>query len=162
MAYGIFIVIQWSMRSYFIESRWVCRIPCCIPYENASRTGVRILPNKWTWTYLCTSRKCLCIFLIATQFLNVMGWTGRFVKVGRYKIQMVLDSMYQDYKCGMIKRNELHVGNIQVWIFKCKVLVHLKYYLLIQIPSQSDFWLWRYQQFLKFQNKVKIRICYLF
>ena len=38
---GIFIVIQWSIRSYFIESQWICRIP----YENASRTGVRILPN---------------------------------------------------------------------------------------------------------------------
>ena len=28
--YGIFIVIQWSIRSYFIESQWICRIP----YEN--------------------------------------------------------------------------------------------------------------------------------
>ena len=44
--YGICIVIQWSIRSYFIESQWICRIPCRIPYENASRTGVRILPNN--------------------------------------------------------------------------------------------------------------------
>ena len=44
MGYGIFIVIQWSIRSYFIEPQWICRIPCCIPYENGSRTGVRILP----------------------------------------------------------------------------------------------------------------------
>ena len=28
----------------FIESQWICRIPCRIPYENASRMGVRILP----------------------------------------------------------------------------------------------------------------------
>ena len=39
--YGIFIVIQWSMALCFIESQWLCRIP----YENASRTRVRILPN---------------------------------------------------------------------------------------------------------------------
>ena len=44
-AYGIFIVIQWSIRSYFIESQWICRMPCRIPYENASRKGVRILPS---------------------------------------------------------------------------------------------------------------------
>ena len=40
--YGIFIVIQWSTTLCFIESQWICRIP----YENASRTGVRILPKK--------------------------------------------------------------------------------------------------------------------
>ena len=45
-AYGIFIVIQWSIKSYFIESQWICRIPYRIPYENASRTGVRILPTQ--------------------------------------------------------------------------------------------------------------------
>ena len=38
--YGIFIVIQWSMTLCFIESQWICRIQ----YENASHTGVRILP----------------------------------------------------------------------------------------------------------------------
>ena len=35
-AYGIFIVIQWSMTLRFIESQWIYRIPCCIPSENAS------------------------------------------------------------------------------------------------------------------------------
>ena len=32
------------MTLCFIESQWICRIPYRIPYENASRTGVRILP----------------------------------------------------------------------------------------------------------------------
>ena len=33
-------------------------------------------------------------------------------------------------------------------------LVHLKYYIWIQIPSQWDFWLQRYKQFLKFLNST--------
>ena len=45
-AYGISIVIQWSMTLCFIESQWICRIPCRIPYKNASRTGLRILPIR--------------------------------------------------------------------------------------------------------------------
>ena len=43
--YGIFIVIQWSMTLCFIESQWIYRISSRVPHENASRTGVRILPN---------------------------------------------------------------------------------------------------------------------
>ena len=42
-----FIVIQWSIRSYIIESQWNLPYPVwkCV---NASRTGVRILPiKKW-------------------------------------------------------------------------------------------------------------------
>ena len=50
-----------SIRSYFIESQWICRIQCRFPYENASRTGVRILPNKlwgtekWCYMFPCLS-----------------------------------------------------------------------------------------------------------
>ena len=33
------------MTLCFIESQWIYRIPSRVPHENASRTGVRILPN---------------------------------------------------------------------------------------------------------------------
>ena len=36
------------MTLCLIESQWLCRIPCRIPYENAFRTGVRILPIACT------------------------------------------------------------------------------------------------------------------
>ena len=39
--------------------------------------------------------------------------------------------------------------------FQYKSLVHLKCYILIQIPSQSDIWFRRYEQFLNFKNSVK-------
>ena len=42
-----------------------------------------------------------------------------------------------------------------IFIFEYKSLVHLKCYILIQIPSQSDIWLQRYEQFFKFKNNVK-------
>ena len=42
-----------------------------------------------------------------------------------------------------------------ILIFQFKSLIHLKCYMLIQTPSQSDIWLQRYEQFLKFKNNVK-------
>ena len=42
-----------------------------------------------------------------------------------------------------------------ILIFEYKSLVHLKCYILIQIPSQLDIWLQRYEQFVKFKNNVK-------
>ena len=42
-----------------------------------------------------------------------------------------------------------------ILIFEYKSLVHLKCYILIQIPSQSDIWLQRYEQFFQFKNNVK-------
>ena len=41
-AYSLWFNEVWPC---FIESQWICRIPSRIPNENASRTGVRILPN---------------------------------------------------------------------------------------------------------------------
>ena len=42
-----------------------------------------------------------------------------------------------------------------ILIFQYKSLVHLKCYILIQIPSQSDMWFLRYEQFFNFRNNVK-------
>ena len=42
-----------------------------------------------------------------------------------------------------------------ILIFQFKSLVCLKCYILIQIPSQSDIWLQRYEQFFKFKNNIK-------
>ena len=36
-----------------------------------------------------------------------------------------------------------------------KSLVHLKCNIMIQIPSQSDIWFQRYEQFFNFKNNVK-------
>ena len=57
--------------------------------------------------------------------------------------------------CDTIKGDESYVGNIQFWYFKYKPLVNLKCYILIQIPSQLDIWLQRYERFFKFKNNVK-------
>ena len=45
-----------------------------------------------------------------------------------------------------------------ILIFQYKSPVHLKCYMLIQTPSQSDIWLQRYEQFFKFKNNVKHKI----
>ena len=42
-----------------------------------------------------------------------------------------------------------------VLIFQYKLLVNKKCYILIPIPSQSDIWLQRYEQFFHFKNNVK-------
>ena len=42
-----------------------------------------------------------------------------------------------------------------ILIFQCKSFVHLKHYIFIQLPSQSDIWFWRYEQFFNFKNNVK-------
>ena len=42
-----------------------------------------------------------------------------------------------------------------ILIFQYKSLVHLKCYILIQIPSQSDMWFLRYEQFFNFKHNVK-------
>ena len=39
--------------------------------------------------------------------------------------------------------------------FQYKLLVHLKCYILFQIPSQSDIWLQRYEPFLEFAKQCK-------
>ena len=44
---------------------------------------------------------------------------------------------------------------LSILIFQYKSLVHLKCYILIQIPSQSDIWFQRYEQFFNFKNNVK-------
>ena len=54
-----------------------------------------------------------------------------------------------------------HMSTILILIFQYKSLVHLKYYILIQTPSQSDFWLQRYIQFSNVQKQSKT-ICHLF
>ena len=54
----------------------------------------------------------------------------------------------------MIKGNE-HMSAIFSFDFSNKSLVHLKCYILIQTPSQSDIWLQRYKQFFKLKNNVK-------
>ena len=40
-----------------------------------------------------------------------------------------------------------------ILIFQYKLLIHLKCYTLIQIPSQSDIWLRWYEQFLEVQKQ---------
>ena len=42
-----------------------------------------------------------------------------------------------------------------ILIFQYISLVHLKCYILIQFPSQSDIWLQRYEHFFEFKNNVK-------
>ena len=42
-AYSLCFNDVWPYAS--LNQQWIYRIPCRIPYENASRTGVRILPN---------------------------------------------------------------------------------------------------------------------
>ena len=42
-------------------------------------------------------------------------------------------------------------------IFQFKLLVHLKCYILIQTPPQSDIWLQRYEQFFKLKNNIKCK-----
>ena len=69
--YSIFIVIQWSMTLCFIESQWICRFPCHISYENASRTGVRILPNVW---HLSREDIITCAWKWAHQYICTEGW----------------------------------------------------------------------------------------
>ena len=50
----------------------------------------------------------------------------------------------------MIKGNKSLVGNIQY-----NLLAHIKSYILIHTPWQSDIWFKRYEQFFEFQNSVK-------
>ena len=67
-----------------------------------------------------------------------------------------LSLISQTFKiCDTIKRNESHVGNIQFWFFNINHLVHLKCYILIKTPSQSDILLQRYEYFFEFKNNVK-------
>ena len=42
-----------------------------------------------------------------------------------------------------------------ILIFQYETLVHLKCYILIQTPSQSDIWFQRYEQFFNFKINVK-------
>ena len=44
-----------------------------------------------------------------------------------------------------------------IFIFQYKSLVHLKCYILIQTPSQSDIWLRRYEYSFKLKNNVKYK-----
>ena len=60
------------MTLCFIESQWICHIPCRIQYENASRTGVRILPNL---TYISLRWKCCIRIEMHRSFRGFALWT---------------------------------------------------------------------------------------
>ena len=59
-------------------------------------------------------------------------------------------------KCDMIKGNDrVTCQQFSILIFQYKSLVHLKFYILVRIPSESDIWFRRYRQLFNFKNNVK-------
>ena len=55
-------------------------------------------------------------------------------------------------------REMSHLSPIFNFEFQYNLLAHIKSYILIHTPLQSDIWFKRYEQFFVFQNDVKHRI----
>ena len=52
-------------------------------------------------------------------------------------------------------REMSHLSAIFNFEFQYNLLAHIKFYILIHTPLQSDIWFKRYEQFFVFQNNVK-------
>ena len=85
---------------------------------------------------------------------------SHLVQYVRYKMWLLHYSLYIHGKIYPIEyatrsKGMSHMSANSILIFQYRSLVHLKYYILIQTPSQSDIWLQSYEQFFEFKSNVK-------